>query len=281
MADKIILGIHGLRNKVDPDTLKKWWSKAIAEGLRRNCGFESRFNFELAYWADIRNQAPISVAEEDEPYQESAGEDALSRYKRGWPKDVRDFLQKYAGKVADFQKDFFNLGIIEGIMDDEFEDLSAYFSDQEKKAEMQGRLLNILDANKGKGILLFSHSMGSVIAYEVLRGNEDREQLIVDHFVTAGSPNGFAAVKNKIRRGGETRTPANVLAWTNFSDPGDKVCFDCTLADDYAAANRVKVQDTLVHNEYVSPQGKANNHKSYGYLRAPEVSDLIRNFLSS
>ncbi len=41
----------------------------------------------------------------------------------------------------------------------------------------------------------------------------------------------------------------------------------------------VEARDDLVINGYVGPTGKSNDHKSDGYLRAPEVSAAIRAFL--
>ena len=39
------------------------------------------------------------------------------------------------------------------------------------------------------------------------------------------------------------------------------------------------MEDALILNAYASPAGKRNHHKIYGYLRAPEFSDLVRNFI--
>ena len=55
---------------------------------------------------------------------------------------------------------------------------------------------------------------------------------------------------------------------------------DVHLKDDYKANVRgVRVQDGLVINGYIGSKGKSNHHKSYGYLRAPEVSRIIREFI--
>jgi hypothetical protein len=52
------------------------------------------------------------------------------------------------------------------------------------------------------------------------------------------------------------------------------------LADEYDEnSRRIGVRDVMVCNEYVSPSGGPNEHKSYGYLRTPEVSDHIARFL--
>ena len=71
------------------------------------------------------------------------------------------------------------------------------------------------------------------------------------------------------------------ITWKKIADRRDWVAFDTHLADDYEPnAQGVKVEDDLVIITYVSPKtGRANEHKSYGYLRAPELSRLIRAFI--
>ena len=44
----------------------------------------------------------------------------------------------------------------------------------------------------------------------------------------------------------------------------------------------VRVKDDIVINDYRAPgQEKRNHHKSYGYLRTPELSHLVAEFLAS
>lgn len=56
---------------------------------------------------------------------------------------------------------------------------------------------------------------------------------------------------------------------------------DLHLRDDYSGNHaKVRVIDDLVYNNYVSKiTKKANHHKSYGYLRTPEMSSLLEKFL--
>ncbi len=58
------------------------------------------------------------------------------------------------------------------------------------------------------------------------------------------------------------------------------------LRDDYLTIDgKPIVEDTLVENAYTyqNNEGKniPNHHKSYGYLRCPEVSTAIKEFLLS
>lgn len=130
--------------------------------------------------------------------------------------------------------------------------------------------------------MVIAHSMGSIIAYDTLREmGRSNPAPFVDHFVTIGSPLGLPHVKLKIWAESDlVRTPSVAKRWTNFADRRDPVAFDTHLAYDYEAnADGVKVKDDLILNGYEPPAGLNIHHKSYGYLRAPEVSQAIRAFI--
>lgn len=277
----VVIGIHGLLNKPEKETLEGWWARAIEEGLDRNHNMTLAVRFELAYWADVRNAAPIRVEDLDEPYVGAT--DPLLRYEPKGIDKIRAVSQKWGGRVLDKEKELFGLGRnVELLLGITVEDLDAYYKDDLIRQQMRSPLIDLLSRHQGERIMLIAHSMGSIIAYDVMRQLEDDGGVNVEHLVTIGSPLGLPIVADKIRREfGATRTPGNVGRWTNLADPGDKVALDCNLADEFTPANGVGVTDVLVHNQYVNLRNNANNHKSYGYLRAPEVSDLIRDFLET
>ena len=107
---------------------------------------------------------------------------------------------------------------------------------------------------------------------------------------TIGSPLGLPHVKSKIvseraydGKGRErVRTPSVVTkSWKNYADRKDPVALDVHLSDDFQGnRNGIRVEDDLVLNGYTSPAGDANHHKSYGYLRTPEMSEQIEAFLA-
>jgi hypothetical protein len=135
--------------------------------------------------------------------------------------------------------------------------------------------------------MLISHSMGSIVAYDVLTNSG--KQLDIHTFVTIGSPLGlpvvvgriFAAQKKADQNITVPRAPENILNnWFNLSDLEDNVALDHTLADDYEANTAgVRAQDIEVYNDYEF-NGQKNPHKSYGYLRAVELADIIDKFLA-
>jgi len=146
-----------------------------------------------------------------------------------------------------------------------------------------------LESARNRKTLLIAHSMGSIISYDVLRNlGEKQDAYDIEHFVTIGCPLGLPHVKiniqeeRKHRPGEALRTPTVVSkSWKNFADRLDPVAFDPHLSDDFATNDRgVVVADDLVSNDYVKPgSDDRNHHKSYGYLRTPELSRHIAELL--
>jgi hypothetical protein len=278
----VVIGIHGLLNKPPAAQLEEWWKQAIDEGLHRNANTSPEYVFELAYWADVRNTEPVALAELDEPYTAAPADISLPKYDNGPLDSVRAFLQKWGGRTLDKEKELFGLGTnVENLIGIKLADLDEYYQDQRIRRAMRDRLVAVLRQHEGSTIVLVAHSMGSVIAYDVLRELGDDSELQIEHLITIGSPLGLPIVAKKIRQEfNKNQTPAIVRRWTNVSDPGDKVALDCRLADEYDRnAAKIGVEDVFIVNGYRSPVGDANNHKSYGYLRAPEFTALLKDAL--
>ncbi len=285
MSDSyVIIGIHGLANKPEKKTLVKWWQDSIVEGLRRNQRRTAEdVSFDLVYWRDWRYSKPIPNANNKEPYRKASGTGPLPTYKDGWLDDVVAGFAGLAGKPLDWAKQYFGTDkIADTVLRTKLKDLATYYDKPAKREQLRNNLRDKLKEHPGKRIMVIAHSMGSIIAYDVLRamGRED-PAFRVEHLVTIGSPLGLPHVKYRIQQENDlVRTPSVVRKWTNLADRRDPVAADAHLKDDYEANVRgVRVQDDLVINGYVGSKGKSNYHKSYGYLRAPEVSRIIREFI--
>jgi len=284
----VIIGIHGLANKPPSVDKPEYWKRALIEGLKRNCGkTTNELSFDFVYWADLRYPAPIAYSENPEYYYEDPGIGPFPAYHTDkWAEIINkaseivgtevNFLDVHTGvtKVGDF------------VLERELQDLAAYYADAGFRETVRGRLTDKLKLYRGSRIMLIGHSMGSIIAYDVLRllGRND-PQFSVDHFVTIGSPLGMPHVKYKISQENDlVRTPSIAGRWTNFADRRDVVAIEAKLGDDYEPNDQgVKVADVPVINAYRSPldrdpPDKPNYHKSYGYLRTPELSNVVRGF---
>ena len=279
-----IIGIHGLARKPKQTTLDKWWTKSILEGLNRNQGrTSSTLAFQGVYWADVVHDKPIAKSNNKQPYTSAAGTGPMKTYNDGWRDEVRAQAGDLLARPLDWAKQHFGIDqIADAILRKKLQDLAQYYDAPAIRTELRQRLRDAILANKDKRMMVIAHSMGSIIAYDVLRalGRQD-PSLSVDHFITIGSPLGLPHVKFKIQQeNDQVRTPTIVKRWTNFADRRDPVAVDVHLASDYGSNDRrVHVKDDLIINGYRNPQGDPNYHKSYGYLRTPEISHTIRSFI--
>jgi len=294
---KIIIGIHGLGNKPEADLLKKWWLDSIKEGLNKSGLIYEHIPFELVYWADILHPQPESLHVDDhedplyisEPYTPSQPlED-----KKPEPENLSARIFKYIEEQLDkiFLRDDMTLNfnnVTDRIIHNYFRDLEVYYSNQSidqhnpdilARVAIRKRLLDILKKHATDEILLLCHSMGSIIAYDVLINHHD--ECSISTFVTIGSPLGIPIIISRIFKEQQSlRVPVNIKKnWYNLSDPEDLVAMDHTLEDDFPVnQNNIKIQDMLVYNDY-RINSKKNPHKVYGYLRTPEMTKIITEFL--
>ncbi len=310
---KIIVGIHGLANKPKKSDLAKYWRQSIAEGLEKNSGIAApKFGLKMVYWADLLYKYRLHDDEffdfdrlyNRQPYE--AGPDKLPAYRDGLVDVIRAEIFGVAGATLDFFKQKFGLSeFADWVLEKTLKDLAFYYSEDREIGDrskpkrkmvlarkvLQDELRNVLLPLKGNRVMLIAHSMGSIIAYDVLRdiGQED-PSFEVAQFVTIGSPLDLPHVKAKIielrtydrKKSERVRTPTIVTeSWTNYADRRDKVALDSHLRDDFGPNKRgISVTDDLVDNSYLSPGGEPNYHKSYGYLRTPELSKQIEEFLA-
>jgi pimeloyl-ACP methyl ester carboxylesterase len=284
---KIIIGIHGLGNHPPRRLLERWWKRAIREGLKARGTPRPFFRFELAYWADVVHPRPLDAGIHipshplflAEPY--TRGREFKRSGSHVIKKKLRDEVKKRIDRVL-LKKDMTLklAGVTDLVLRKYFHDLRDYFSDQASvQNSIRGSVAEVIRKHQGKEILLIAHSMGSIIAYDVLTRKD--EELSVDTLATIGSPLGLPVVLSKIHSDNRAlQTPPGVkTAWINLADLGDRVALDYKLADEYGRnARGVGVEDRLVYNNYECG-GKRNPHKSYGYLRAPETADIIHEFL--
>ena len=107
--------------------------------------------------------------------------------------------------------------------------------------------------------IVVAHSLGSVVAYNVLR--TDRRNLQVPLYLTVGCPLGVRAVRDQLR---PLKFPAHVKAWYNALDPRDVVALYPLDSQNFpitpAVENYAKVQN---HTD--------NRHGIVGYLDNAEI----------
>ena len=301
--NKIILGIHGLGNKPPKDLLEKWWQKSIIDGIFASGHMQTDFQFELVYWSDLLHPESLDFNLTDDHHKLFLSEPYVpptkdrQRETKTNRKKILDYLEKQMDKILlndDYSINFST--VTDSIIHHYFRDLDCYYSadchvvgntDERARESIRKRLEDVLFHHRDKEILLLSHSMGSIIAYDVL--SQIPADISIDTWITAGSPLGLPIVISKIvseQKGRlhpvtQVKTPESVATnWFNFSDLEDKVAIDYALAGDYGKNSKgVSVLDAVVKNRYIF-DGKLNAHKSFGYFQSPELGGVIWDFLS-
>lgn len=300
----VIIGIHGLGNKPSANLLEKWWIRAMKEGLKK--GNYKRYvpPFNLVYWSDIIHPQPLDPAIKDpentlfleEPYTEAPEVFPVEDY--SIRKKVVDYLGRQMNRI--FLNEDFSLNysfISDAIINRYFRDLEVYYSDCMMTAAgkecnigalIRERLALKLRAHRKDNIMLIGHSMGSIIAFDVLTFLVP--DIKINTFITIGSPLGLPVVISKIaaehrKKAGllqAVRTPQGITnKWYNFSDILDKVAFNYRISEQFPENEHgVRPVDLLVTNKYVF-NGERNPHKSFGYLRTPEFSQVLNEFIET
>lgn len=306
----LIIGVHGLANKPPKQELREGWEAAIREGLGSIGETNPVFDFEMVYWAErmytqTMHRNPHFRA--DVLYNSQSYAPA-EQTPRAYKDSLRDLIKAWGKEAGGSVLSKIGLeDLAERIIKEKLKDLDFYYNDRpiagrddpaqtagcrdELQAEVAGPLREAVEA--GRRVLLISHSMGAIISYDTLRklgpwGGRNADPLPASvRWVTIGAPLGLFYVKQNIDEDydySDVRTPSIVTGWTNFADKRDRVATDTHLADDYGPNSAgVRVRDDLVNNEYtytaLDNEKKSNPHKSYGYLRCPEVAKTISAFL--
>ena len=277
-----VIGIHGLGRKPPETCSAACWKAALADGLERNLGCTlDPLPFQLVYWGlwNYPDNDP------DQDYEPGAGVGPYPNYADNWRDQVLAGALDAGGDMLDAGKRFLGLDAAgDEFLRAKLQDLAVYYDNPEKRELLRGLLRKaLIDQIEGNArIMLVAHSMGTIVAYDVLRDiGRGNPRAVVDHFITLGSPLGLPHVLHKIaREWGRPRVPSIVGRWSNFAERRDPIAFDVRLGGDFGPSDKgVAVQDDLVINSYAGRRGPWRYHSAMGYLRAPEVSRTVRDFL--
>ncbi|HIF9155059.1 TPA: hypothetical protein ACX6PW_003782 [Photobacterium damselae] len=270
--NKHYIAIHGRSNKPPAHILEDSWLRAINDGRKQTTqSLINKSQFSMAYYADVFYQQPLyfdpepylpDIPTNHSPIPLAVDEDHLSEMmeQNKWRLDNR-FFEPLLSEFGVYRAlNYLSKPLLRYWLTDVYH----YFHDPAFALEIEKPLIRLLQQYRHHSITLISHSLGTVIAYNVLQklaAQRTTQDITIDKWITLGSPLGLASVKAQLKRNlqGSLAVPENVSAWLNYSDKRDIVCIDGDLADDFAG---VRVQDFQVVNAY-----PGNPHKSYGYLQ--------------
>lgn len=300
---KIIIVIHGLSNKPGKQLLEKWCRASIREGLRTIDRRGMPFTLKLVYWADLMHEHPQdpkvtnkrSDTYLDDPYLPGDPGKYAAFNPSSLKRKLLDKLEKKVDAMFFDEGSFINFEKFANIVvRNLFKDLDLYYHRDCPVTRYRGilardairmRLAEVLRKYAKRDILLISHSMGTIISYDVL--TRTTPDISIDTLITIGSPLGMPLIIKQIlleqgrdiRKERQPAAPDNIrTAWCNFSDLDDPVAINYNLADDYLPNSAgITSRDIIVYNNYEN-DGDRSPHKLYGYLRAPEVANAIYSF---
>ena len=299
---KVIIGIHGLGNKPSKETLQNWWKESMLEGLK-NTNQDFKFQeFELIYWADILHEKPLDETITDEKHslylkeKYVPGKEISTNINHQIRQKILDWYDEAADKIFLNEDMTVNYSFISNtIIHNYFKDLEAYYLNNKVttngliffvRDQIRNKVIETLKRYQDDDIFLIAHSMGSIIAFDILTFNLPK--LKINTFATMGSPLGIPFVRSKIAQekkvvlndNHKLKTPPGVQKnWYNFSDLEDLVAINYSLENDFDENGRgIKAIDFMVNNNYEIDDEK-NPHKAFGYLRTPEFSNILLEFI--
>ncbi|HIF9066827.1 TPA: hypothetical protein ACX6MF_003317 [Photobacterium damselae] len=274
--NKHYIAIHGRSNKPPTHILEDSWLRAINDGREQTTqSLINKSQFSMAYYADVFYQQPLyfdpepylpDIPTNHSPIPLAVDEDHLSEMmeQSKWRLD-NHFFELLLSEFGVYRAlNYLSKPLLRYWLTDVYH----YFHNPAFALEIEKPLIRLLQQYRHHSITLISHSLGTVIAYNVLQkltAQRTTQDITIDKWITLGSPLGLASVKAQLKRNlqGSLSVPENVSAWHNYSDKRDIVCIDGDLADDFVRNNSgVSVQDFQVVNAY-----PGNPHKSYGYLQ--------------
>ncbi len=300
---KIVIGIHGLNNKPPRDVLRQWWKTSLFDGLRGIGQPRLLLRFKLVYWSDILYPAPLDPNETDpanpfhiaDPYTPSS--EPFVPEKRTRLARAGNRMRAPLDHLLFNRTRLFNLDALGHLfIRRRFKDLHAYYRhswvgpdrmSRPLKDVIRAKLATVLQRYRRHDILLLAHSMGEIVAYDVLASVVP--DIPVHTLVTLGSPLGNPLVVKEIEeeqralygRGAGLETPPGIRRrWVDLGDPHDGVCAHRDLTGHFRPnAHQVQVEPISVNNQYVH-RGVRSHHKLYGYARTPECARILHDFLA-
>ncbi|MFI1397219.1 alpha/beta fold hydrolase [Streptomyces sp. NPDC020681] len=297
--DPRVIYVHGNGNKVRSELLKSQWDRALfgrdmGEISRMAYWAPLRYESPLPdSQSDPMDGAPEETEGAQEPVEVEAAEEFVARtfYEArfevgdiapegtpgtggtkdalgGWLRDMT-YLADTLAETEETEPPLeealplprsVRKSVFRTLVKHTFKDVHAYFFGGAGPAirEVVEEALEGLD---GVPVAVVGHSLGSIVAYEVLAERQQEVEL----FVTVGSPLAISEIQDHLAR--PPAVPAGVRAWRNASDLRDLVALDHTLRPEYAPAERVT--DLLVRND------SENHHGITEYLTHPQVREAF------
>lgn len=265
-----IVGIHGVGwHDSSRDDMLESWRGHLARGLKDvRSARHSDFTLEAAFYGSRYNVVPCKKGVAlDHELAEGFEVDFLTEMTEavddtGQLTDRKMYLPgsvQWLVRRLESTSFFTNAGqyaLIRFI-----KQVGRYFADAELRMAAQEEFLKAVGSGAN---VVVAHSLGSVIAYDVLR---EEPSVKMNTLITVGSPLGLRVIRERLGVGLDKagQRPAGVGRWVNVAASEDAVATVKTLGDHY-----VDVEDKQIRNSRIKA------HAAVRYLAAVPTSEAIR-----
>ena len=309
--DCSIVVVHGRDFKPAEEDLLDISYRALRAGVRRDypdcVPLLEDARYDLAYYGDLTNAYLERLGKRyDEQLDVGDRRNALASLRQVAPRKKFSIRQydRVPGKSAlrEFAADMLapllgaiglTMPLIRMVSRDTAEYLAGKTDYADKVRERVRKTLCEALGRDGR-VLLMTHGLGCIIAYDVLWELSHDEDFAarygerkVEAWVTLGAPLGDLHLRKYLKGADEqleARFPTNVISWYNVAAEDDYACHDNTLADDFKKMLHQKlvsaVHDYRIYNLAVR-YGKSNPHSSVGYYIHPRVSKIVSDWLTA
>lgn len=280
-----IIFVHGKNTKPTPTVHRELLLKSLRAGFAKTEYSDDIVSFDddsflLCAWSDL-----LYPDYEEPQILQSAVERLVqqSQEPRKWSgaSSLAICLRRYLYFLVDYFPALLKLLPVRHL-DSMLEGTRAYLeNDNGKAVDIRARLSSLMKSvllNDEQEILIIAHSLGSVIAYDLLASQPQWMDTRSVQLLTLGSPLGLRYIQARIF-GSMKVYPSAVSHWDNVSAYGDMVSLDTTLQDDFVKMKELGVLERIndivgIKTRYKDVNGM-NPHKSYGYLAHPTVAGLV------
>ncbi len=280
-----LVAVHGIGQQMKgANSIHADWFPAIRDGLARvGCTAFGSTDLIVAFYGDLfrprgaktLGSAPLVPADLDEeielPLLTKIWEELASVEAQldgpGTAAKVRTSRSAQRALLALSTSKFF-AGLSERLLIADLKQVSAYFKDPRVRTAVRERVEAAITADTRA---LVGHSLGSVVAYEVLAAKRCTG---ITTLVTLGSPLGIPnIVFDRLRpqpNNGRGTWPLGVHTWVNIADRGDVVALQKELAPLFGD----RLRDRRVYNG-------ATAHDARPYLTSIETGEALAKALGN
>lgn len=308
---KHIVFVHGRHFKPEPEVLTRNWYAALRHGIQRDCtaNMVKKFNAvekTMVYYGDISNEFLIGEGLEFDIDEEAADRKNTLRLLKQYSKkhfsppaakkiynnlpgktSMKEFLADTIGEAAA------RLRVGKRLIAHVAPDMNHYWNAETQfGSDVRWRLTQPLAEalRKDHDILLVSHSLGTMIAYDVLwkfsyyGEYQDIRDKSISQLITMGAPLGDTTIKRNLKGAhvkGLRRYPSNIKTWKNFAAEDDFISHDQSVKDDFSEMVPALCDTISDHHMYnfAVRWGKNNPHHATGYLVHPKVVKAVTEWL--